>query len=215
MRVEVTVVRLRLLVLLAACFLLASSGARAQEVHIVTVRELAFDPPVALVAAGDTVRWEWVVGEHSVENADTGAAVCSQRTAPATCAIEVPTGAPFILRYNCKIHGPYMSGLVTTDPPPTVSIDAPGDGDLVTQLSAFVGTAGDDTAVARVSVSWESTPIPLIAGSTGAVCDGCGGPSATWRAHPILPPGRYVVRATAYDGAGLSTVSAPRTVTIV
>ncbi len=61
-----------LLLLLALAALLPAAGARA-TVHIVNQTSLTFVPANITIASGDTVRWVWSAGTHTVTNgADSG-----------------------------------------------------------------------------------------------------------------------------------------------
>ena len=62
----------RLPALLISLFALHSSSAEAQTVHIVNQAGVSFSPANVTVKAGDTVRWVWSNGNHTVTEGTDG-----------------------------------------------------------------------------------------------------------------------------------------------
>ena len=211
--VETKDVRLFLVVSIAATTIAMPARATTYDV---SVQDFAFTPSALVVDNGDTVRWSWIAGTHSVVDDATGSTICSLRSAPSLpCTLAIPPSGLFALRYHCEVHPGAMKGIITNDPPPTITMTSPVNGETVTNLLTARGTAGDDTAVPSVVVEWQSLPIPLFAGTQAAICSGCDRGDGTWAADLLLLPGRYTIQVTATDDEGLATRTPPITITVI
>jgi plastocyanin len=108
------------------------SGAATATTHVVTQSGFTFDPAALTIAVGDTVRWDWTGGNHTVTSGTSS-------TDPAVGALfDASLGAgnpnfsfiftdPGVVPYFCRPHfGLGMTGTITVeaasavgDTPPT------------------------------------------------------------------------------------------------
>ncbi len=197
----------------ALALLGASVPARAQATHVVAVSNFSFAPALVVAEAGDTVRWTWRSGTHSVVDAATNDDLCAMRSAPADdCTFTVPGGPePFRLSYYCGVH-PNMQAEITTDAPPQVAITSPRNGEIVTTPVTFTGTVSDDGPIDAVRLTARMSPLALVSETRVATCPDCASGASTWSTSIALLPGRYTVSAVAQAGAG---VALSPTITIV
>lgn len=114
--------------------------ARAQTTHTVQLVGIAFDPASITVNIGDTVRWEWVLGNHNVESGvieaglgvPDGNFISGAPTGVTGTTFELLVDQAFldanpmpgdVYPYYCIVHtGVDMAGTISVSPPiPTVS----------------------------------------------------------------------------------------------
>lgn len=135
---------LLLLGLLAATFLASQPPVVTAATVDVTVSNFAFAPSEVQVQAGDSVRWTWASGTHSVEPDAGGPAWCSIRSS-GSCSRAF--SADGLFAYHCGVH-PSMTGRVRVGAPPPSSVDL-----VALDLSGTTGTAGSSRLTAHVQNS--------------------------------------------------------------
>lgn len=174
----------------------------------VAVKDNVFQPDMLTASLGDTVTWTWGgVNGHSV-TAYSGATFDSG--VKTTGTFQTTFGGKTIW-YRCTVHS-YPSSTygwggwagmigVITDPPPTLRVNAPRNGDVVSSPVTVEGDATDNQAVGSVKVEARYALLhPLVMGPrVNATCTACPGPSVTWRAVLNLPPGYFAIVVTARD----------------
>lgn len=121
---------LRFLPALSALALTLGAGSAAAAVHVVSQSSLTFAPATLTVTVGDTVRWVWTAGVHTVTN---GADLTDPTLGTLFDAPLTTTNRSFQYRftttgevpYLCRPHaGLGMTGLVRVQAPSPVPPDA-------------------------------------------------------------------------------------------
>lgn len=136
----------------------------------VTVNSNFFSPISVRISAGDTVRWTWTAGGHTVTSGTCCEAddnFCSP--SDFNCDLGAPSGAgavyshtfnsPGTFQYFCTQHGAAMTGTVTVDPATTTSTVQfnAGSGsvsetlDATTKIDLTVTRSGDTSGAASVN----------------------------------------------------------------
>ncbi len=117
---------LRFLSPVLALALSLGAGSAAATVHVVTQSDLTFSPATVTVAAGDTVRWVWTAGVHTVTN---GADLADPALGTLFDAPLTTTNRSFQYRFTATGEVPYlcrphaglgMTGLVRVQAPSPV-----------------------------------------------------------------------------------------------
>ena len=204
-----------LLVIAAASAALLPARASAA----VDVMSNFYSPGVRATEPGVQVTWRWLHGGHTVTAMD-GSFDSGRLDAGETFSWPFNGGE---LRYRCTLHSTIepstgqcngMCGVLREQTAdvlrPTAAITEPANGQVVIASHRwnwslppasvrFEGTARDDRRVQTVRLWVE---LPNRWQEFSVVCDGCGTPTATWRANLALLPGRYEAFARATDPAG-------------
>ena len=129
------------------CF--ADTSLRA-EVHEIDQVGLAFVPADITVAAGDTVRWNWGGGVHTVtsgtdcifDGVHFDAPLNSGHT---TAEYVVPGDFSGVIDYFCQPHCTLgMTGIITVESPCPADFDGDGDVDTADLLSLLGGWGTGD-----------------------------------------------------------------------
>lgn len=207
--------------LIALCVVLVPAfgsipASRAATVEIDVLSNL-YSPDVVFAPGGESIRWRWAHGGHSVTAID-GSFDSGVRGAGSVFDASFPGTQ---LRYRCTVHSWIdpgsgqcngMCGVLRDTSqdafPPQGRIDEPGSGSVVVgrrginnALGAvtFRGTATDDRAisvvrlrVARLFMSFQEYTLS---------CTGCGTTNATWSTAIGLLPGRYEAHVVIVDTA--------------
>lgn len=187
-------------------------GDEAAAVHEIRVGSIFFDPDDLEAEPGDTIRWNWESGTHTV-TAYEGADFDESRSAPATFEWTYEGGT---VRYYCKIHS-FLSdgqcvgsqcGVISEPPPPPptphpdapVILEPPEGAALATSSVTVSGGSADPGAT--VEVRSEGAAIGT------AVADGAG----SWTVQISFADGEHAITAAVLDGDGnAGPESPPRT----
>ncbi len=93
-------------VLLSSFLLLLSTLTYAQTTHTIQVLAMTYSPDSITVNVGDTVRWQWVEGIHTVwtQNFPQGAPVVFENIDQNNPTITYVAQVPGLHRYLCYVH---------------------------------------------------------------------------------------------------------------
>ncbi len=178
-------------------------GDEAAAVHEIDVGDFFFDPDDLEAEPGDTIRWSWEAGTHTVTAYEGATFDSDPRSAPDTFEWTYEGGT---VRYYCQIHSSVSDGECSgpqcgvirepPPPPPTPDPDAPviidpPEGAALATSTVTVGGASTDPG-ATVEVRSEGTAIGT------AVADGSG----SWTVQIAFADGEHVITAVVLDGDG-------------
>jgi len=198
-------------VLSLVLFLASASSIGAQTTHQVDLVGFSFVPANLVIAEGDTVIWDWVIGLHNVDSDDglfrSGNPVQGPSSFSITFDAAFLASAPAngnVYNYHCEIHQSFgMVGSVTViTSKPVLTITNFVSGQLAT-MSVTGATPGAPVGFAYSLVG--VGPITLNAGPCGAVTASLSAPIT------VLPMinanGAGVATLPAHVPAGISGVS--------
>lgn len=174
----------------------AGPAAGSSATADVDVTNFAFTPPDVSLQAGDSITWHWVSGTHSVETQDGSDQWCSTRSS-GQC--DKTFNTPGTYEYRCGVHpGSMLGTIVVQGEEPSVTIDAPTDGETVEGTFTATGSATHPQGIDDVSWSIGGLGVPVD--EITETPDG-----VTWSTDidtSSLPNGAntLTVRATSSDG---------------
>src|SRR5262245_13217200 len=118
----------RSLITIVLIVAVASLGASFGVTKTVRVVNVAFQPASISISQGDSIKWDFVSGDHS-----STSGTCSPNCTPnGTWDSGVRSSGSFTRAFNsqgtfhyyCTVHGSMMQGTVTVGPPPPLSASA-------------------------------------------------------------------------------------------
>ncbi len=183
---------------IVAAMTLAAHAAAA--IHVVQVASFSFAPQNITVAPGDTVRWVWVNGSHTV----TSGTGCSPTATFFDRAMNsanpqfdwvVPTGVGFV-PYVCRPHCSMMTGTITIRSGVTenYTITLDGDQEGPTPVPTVANGAGTATLDLVTNLfEWNITFAGLQSAQTAAHFHGPALPCANAGVVITLPNGSPIV----------------------
>jgi len=160
------------------------------EIHEIGVRDFSFDPPVVNAAPGDTIRWVWEGGHHTVTSGTNCAHDGKHFDEPISehdPMHEFPVPADVSqIPYFCEPHcGEGMIGIINVQAGPVdfiINLDGFQENSPVSTPATGTGTATFDAATRELS--WHIEFQGLLAPENAAHFHGPAGPCAN--ASPII-----------------------------
>lgn len=195
--------------MIAVCVLLAPGPSRA-DTRSVSVVNFSFAPQTLQANPGDTIRWTWDGGTHTVTAYQGDSFNSGSHPAGDPAFTRVYNGSNIL--YRCQIHSSLSAGqcdgmcgailpLDTTAPaPPTVTSPLNG-ASLPDGSVTFQGTAPADATIVRIKENGVSL------GSATVI-------SNAWEIAVDLARGPHTIGVTALDAAGNESDSVIRFLTI-
>lgn len=171
------------------------SGADASQTHHVHIEDFDMDPLSLQIEAGDSVTWHNHDSASHTATDDDGSWDTGTLSTDETKTITFDDVAEF--SYHCEVHPDSMTGytleVVEPNEPPTVSIDAPTEGEKLSGATTIEGTASDpDGSVETVEVR--------VDGGEWRTAEGTSDWSLSWDTQQVAD-GEHTIEARSFDGS--------------